>query len=169
MTLVGEPADDNDMVRRVAAVLAEGGAIEANEYGTPVSVHVCATCGDRFTVCPPVTEASYGPNCMADTCPSYDPARDATIYFQPDDPDLMRALVPDWTHTVTGGPWPERHGLRCRIVPPLDSTYPWHGLGKREVVVLVEDDPHANETCLGVERDPRWSCVLDAADITENP
>jgi hypothetical protein len=59
----------------------------ANEYGRPVSVHVCQTCGHTFTVCPPAD----GPrtDCTGDDCPSYDPSLDASIYFLPDDPALI--------------------------------------------------------------------------------
>lgn len=53
-----------------------------NEYGTTVSVHQCGTCAGEFTVCPPVPENSPGwGDCLADNCPSYDPARDADILF----------------------------------------------------------------------------------------
>lgn len=56
--------------------------LSVNEYGTPVSVHTCPDCGTEFTVCPP-TDESWG-GCLAKTCPSYDPARDADKYFGPD-------------------------------------------------------------------------------------
>jgi hypothetical protein len=46
-----------------------------NEYGTPVSIHVCSACGDEFTVCPPAGP-NYGDGCMAPLCPSYDIERD---------------------------------------------------------------------------------------------
>jgi len=67
----------------------------------------------------------------------------------------------DWPYRIVGSPWPEREGLRCQIIPQLDPTYPWVGLGPNEVVVLVENDPHAATLCFGIARDPRWTCVLD--------
>lgn len=48
-----------------------------NEYGMPISVHVCEDCGEEFTVCPPGGEDWGG--CLADTCISYDPKRDGDI------------------------------------------------------------------------------------------
>jgi hypothetical protein len=50
--------------------------ITLNEYGTQVSEHRCDSCGDIFTVCPPVTEEVWGEGCLAEGCPSYDEARD---------------------------------------------------------------------------------------------
>lgn len=49
-------------------------ALGVNEYGTPVSIHRCASCGDEFTVCPPF-EGDYK-GCLAPLCPSYDIERD---------------------------------------------------------------------------------------------
>lgn len=72
----------------------------------------------------------------------------------------------EWPYRIVGSPWPEREGLRCRIVPRLDPTYPWVGLGDSEVVVLVEDDPHADDLCFGTRRDPRWSCVVSRSHLT---
>lgn len=54
-----------------------------NEYGTPVSVHTCKTCGRDYTVCPPIPVGV--PNwdeCLDITCASYDPSRDADKFFQ---------------------------------------------------------------------------------------
>lgn len=48
-----------------------------NEFGTPVSTHICKTCKREFTVCPP-TDFEY---CLAEDCNSYDPSRDADRYF----------------------------------------------------------------------------------------
>lgn len=48
-----------------------------NEYGTPISTHVCEDCGAEFTVCPPAGEDWGG--CLAETCISYDPKRDGDI------------------------------------------------------------------------------------------
>lgn len=53
-----------------------------NEYGTVVSVHTCSACGNEFTVCPPASP-EFGNDCLGDTCPSYDIARDADMFFEP--------------------------------------------------------------------------------------
>ena len=53
-----------------------------NEYGTPVSVHRCRDCGSQFSVCPAVNKD--GPRwggCLATTCISYNPKRDADRMF----------------------------------------------------------------------------------------
>lgn len=80
-----------------------------------------------------------------------------------------------WTHTVTGGPWPLRRGLRCRVLTPFDTPsypankYPWVGLGTSEVIILIEDDPigggdgefsgeHSSVT--------GWSCAIRRADVS---
>lgn len=89
MRLVQEDVDPDDFEARVAEVIAAGGIIRENEYGTPVSVHTCATCGEEFTVCPPTTIERFGPDCLDPTCASYDPARDAEVFFAPDDPGLI--------------------------------------------------------------------------------
>lgn len=52
-----------------------------NEYGVPVSSHVCETCGVEFTITPAVDS---WPNCMADDCASYDPSCDIEILFMSD-------------------------------------------------------------------------------------
>jgi hypothetical protein len=70
---------------------ANGIEVDVNEYGTPVSVHHCPVCGHRYTVCPPSPgEGSIAP-CATPECASYDPSRDARIYFAPDDPDLIES------------------------------------------------------------------------------
>ena len=58
--------------------------LSTNEYGTPVSVHVCATCGAPFTVCPAIAEeeAHAWEDCLAPNCPSYDPERDVDKLFE---------------------------------------------------------------------------------------
>jgi hypothetical protein len=86
--LIREESDDPRYERRAADAVARGVEVEQNEHGCYRSVHLCETCGDRFTVTPPAGP-NFGPNCMAETCPSYDPARDASIFFAPDDPDLI--------------------------------------------------------------------------------
>lgn len=69
---------------------------------------------------------------------------------------------------MTGGPWPERHGLRCRVVTDSHGGpfYPWAGMGKHEVVVLIEDDPHRHDIHFGISNDPTWSCVLERRHLT---
>lgn len=57
-----------------------------NEYGTPVTVGQCDTCGEEFTVCPKADERRMAPggdwaNCLATDCASYDPRRDADKFF----------------------------------------------------------------------------------------
>ena len=53
-----------------------------NEYGTPVSFHICDTCGSEFNVCPAKTpEAKGWGSCMSTVYPSYDPRRDADKLF----------------------------------------------------------------------------------------
>lgn len=55
-----------------------------NEHGTPISVHVCSACGAIYTVCPRVDdEAAWGTGCLAETCQSYDLARDIDLFFEP--------------------------------------------------------------------------------------
>ncbi len=62
--------------------------ISLNEFGMPVSNHVCASCGQSFTVCPPASD-SFGDGCLAEGCASYDVARDADLFFATD-PDIRR-------------------------------------------------------------------------------
>lgn len=96
-------------------------------------------------------------------------------------------MPPAWTHTVTGGPWWDRVGHRCRIVTPADTpespdgTYPWDGKDQTYrdkhslVVVVIEDDPLDGRPFDDPERGPweaspsavtGWSCSIDRADIT---
>lgn len=45
---------------------------------------------------------------------------------------------------VVGGPWPERIGATGHICHPTAEearVYPFHGLGRDEVVVFLDDDP----------------------------
>ena len=56
----------------------------ANEYGIAVDAYQCETCGDRFTVCPANPDRSRDDEwtgCLAVTCGSYDPTRDADRLF----------------------------------------------------------------------------------------
>lgn len=53
-----------------------------NEYGTPVSVHICDTCGVEFTVCPAADDNKKGwENCLIPECDSYDEKRDIDKWF----------------------------------------------------------------------------------------
>jgi len=76
----------------------------------------------------------------------------------------------EWTHVVVGGPWHERIGLRARIVsrPPAEVTiYPFHGLARSSVVVLIEDDP-LNGLGTPYERGCEdFTCVLNRRDLQE--
>jgi hypothetical protein len=61
-----------------------------NEFGTPVDAYRCDTCGDEFTVCPANDDRSRDEDwsgCMALTCASYNPRRDADKFF--DDGDVI--------------------------------------------------------------------------------
>lgn len=49
--------------------------------------------------------------------------------------------------------WPERVGCTGTVVDG-PGRYPWHGVGKNEVVILLDDDPlHPPQDS------PAWSCV----------
>ena len=62
-----------------------------NGHGVIVSDHLCDTCNEPFTVTPAVDETLWGGGCLAETCESYDPARDASRFFGEDpDPGLRR-------------------------------------------------------------------------------
>jgi hypothetical protein len=54
-----------------------------NEYGTPVSVLRCATCGTVVSLCPVTTPEKWGDGCLAEGCASYDPERDVDMFFEP--------------------------------------------------------------------------------------
>lgn len=65
-----------------------------------------------------------------------------------------------WTHVLTGSPWPERKGLRCRLVDdPGTGVYPFDKPHRTSAVILIENDP------LTSGRD-WWTCVVDGADLT---
>lgn len=55
-----------------------------NEYGTPVSAHICEFCGREFTVCPPAKDEllKYWRGCLAPECESYDPQRDVAYLLE---------------------------------------------------------------------------------------
>ena len=61
-----------------------------NEFGTPVSTHVCDTCGEEFTVCPPGKANEGWKNCMGVNCPSYDKSRDMDLLFN--DPERRKKI-----------------------------------------------------------------------------
>lgn len=54
-----------------------------NEYGTPVTMYLCGSCKTTFTVCPAVEPEhdDQWEGCLAETCASYDPARDGDKLF----------------------------------------------------------------------------------------
>jgi hypothetical protein len=55
-----------------------------NQYGTPVSVLRCASCGTVVSVCPLIEDQeAWGDGCLAEGCPSYDMNRDMDIFFEP--------------------------------------------------------------------------------------
>lgn len=67
---------------------------------------------------------------------------------------------------ITGGPWPERIGAVGTIVGPPEGThgYPWAGLDRNEIVVLLDNDPFGTPHS-------GWTCVLGYADVEaiDNP
>lgn len=54
-----------------------------NEYGTPVTLFSCSGCNTTFTVCPAVEDDALDQwtGCLAETCSTYDPDRDADKLF----------------------------------------------------------------------------------------
>lgn len=67
--------------------------------------------------------------------------------------------------------WPERIGCAGVVVapPPGPPAYPWDGLGRHEVVVLLDHDPIATSMRAGLTHEDVWSCVigLDALDTEQ--
>lgn len=70
--------------------------------------------------------------------------------------------------------WPERQGLRCRVIdrPAGKLTYPWAGLADRTVVVLFEEDPpevtvagRLIETATNHTPGVDWSCTVGVDDL----
>ena len=55
-----------------------------NEYGTPISEHLCETCFTTFTLCPARPNDKGWKNCLGIECPSYDSKRDIDKYFEKD-------------------------------------------------------------------------------------
>ena len=69
--------------------------IGLNDYGTTVSQHICDTCGGAFTVCPAQdSEGHEYDNCLAETCESYDPARDIDKVWEGVQKAVQRQEVP---------------------------------------------------------------------------
>lgn len=67
---------------------------------------------------------------------------------------------------IIGGPWPERIGARGFIRYPTTSeakVYPFHGLGRDEVVVLLDDDPIDRGRSNAAQAD--WSCVMPVSAV----
>ena len=60
-------------------------------------------------------------------------------------------------------PWPERVGCEGVIVErptgPEGQLYPWHGRGRDEVIVLLDDDPLLPLRTGSSVR--RWTCAVD--------
>lgn len=86
---------------------------------------------------------------------------------------MTDAVEPRWTHVVTGGPWYERRGLRCRVLTPFDTpkypakVYPWATLGSHEVIILIEEDPLDSPAEFGHDSQVEgWSCAILASDLT---
>ena len=54
-----------------------------NEYGTPVTMFLCESCNQTFTVCPAVEDHNLDQwsGCLGEGCGSYDPDRDADKLF----------------------------------------------------------------------------------------
>lgn len=64
-----------DWIRKIRPDLV----LDRNKYGTLVAVKYCATCGDRFTLCPPDWAGGFGSDCLGEHCSSYDPRRDVAV------------------------------------------------------------------------------------------
>ena len=74
---------------------------------------------------------------------------------------MSGADTAEWPLVVTGGPWPERIGLRAREVQRPDGVdhYPWDKrLPRTEVIVLIENDPHCTNG--------GWSCVMSRSNLS---
>ena len=52
-----------------------------NEYGTPVNLYLCDTCGSSYTVCPAPDSDDNWKSCLSVECASYDPSRDVDWLF----------------------------------------------------------------------------------------
>ncbi len=73
-----------------------------NEFGTPVDCYCCETCRETFTVCPAHVDRSCDDQwtgCLAITCASYDPTRDADQLF--DDGNVVSFARRQDTNLIT--------------------------------------------------------------------
>ncbi len=65
-----------------------------NEHGTKISLHTCDICSQSYTIVPAVNDKSKGwESCQAETCPSYDPKRDADILFMSEEELSKKKVV----------------------------------------------------------------------------
>lgn len=58
--------------------------VSRNEFGTPIDVYQCEHCGDKFSICPANDDRTKDEDwagCLARSCASYDPSRDADLLF----------------------------------------------------------------------------------------
>lgn len=53
-----------------------------NEYGTTVTVFVCSSCGQIFTVTGDIDPKTFGTGCLSVSCDSYDVERDVDLMFE---------------------------------------------------------------------------------------
>lgn len=66
---------------------------DVNEYGTPIAVYWCDTCGEEYTVCPAPENDDAWQNCLSTECASYDPERDVDKLFDSDSDRIVREPV----------------------------------------------------------------------------
>lgn len=60
--------------------------------------------------------------------------------------------------------WPERRGLTAYAVTPSArdlKRYPFHGLGRDEVVIWIDDDPLTTDADVY----PDWTCVIARSSL----
>lgn len=95
---------------------------------------------------------------------------DCSQYFPEWPTDSLGCAEAQWTHEIVGGPWLERRGFRCRIVPdPGTGTYPWDKPRRGEVVVFVEDDPHNQPSQFLSDEERGWTCVIGIDALARLP
>ncbi len=63
-----------------------------NESNTPISIHICDTCGEEFTVCPLVENDGWE-NCLGPECSSYDKSRDVDRLFGSPDVEITKISI----------------------------------------------------------------------------
>ena len=71
-----------------------------NEYGTPITVLVCESCQQQFSVTPALAPDEYSKwkGCTAPECPSYSLDSDVDIFFDAlAENDLITRTKPDAT------------------------------------------------------------------------